>query len=260
MFATTRGAEVLLLHGIVSEPARQAPRRRYRRRAIVLVDVLQVKVYVEMVAQDRVTAPIPCPDGCDGQWGRHSRFERQWVDYDCVAYTVVVLRVRCSVCRGVWSLFPGFVWYRFRFSYRLVQSACWKVLSGTPGPAVAEQLAAQLSPLVKQSRVPAESTIRSWIAWLGQRWLVRMVRWTLSLIARRSVEGARAALPVIEAPPALTPAVRVRRRAERVLRGCAALDAVVRGRTNLARRSPYQLRDWARALFCERRQPLARPP
>jgi hypothetical protein len=226
-----------------------------------MVSVVQVRVYLEMVQKGEVVAPIPCPDGCGERWRRHSRFRRQWVDCDCVSYTLAIVRVLCKGCGGVWSLFPAFVWYRFRFSYRLVQSACWQVVSRTASTVVAQQLAERVSPLVKpQSRVPAESTIRSWIVWLGQRWLETLVRWTWSLIARRSVEAARAVQPSLEVRPAPTAAAGVRRRAQRVLLACAALNGAVRGRLNLFRRSPHQFRDWAIALFCERRQPLARPP
>ena len=240
------------------------PRRRiYRRRAVVLPDVVSVTVYLEMIARGSVASPFPCPDKCIGIWRNHSTFTRQWVDYDCVAFTVVIVRVRCSACRGVWSLFPAFVWYRFRFSYRLVQAACWSMLSGKSSTAVSDELAQRLSPVVKglgQSRVPAESTIRSWRRWLGQQCLEPLLRLTLSFIARRSAEVVRAALPLVDVRPALPGASGIRQRAERVLRVCAALDGAVQGRTNMARRSPHQLRDWACALFRERRQPLARPP
>ena len=240
------------------------PRRRvYRRRAIVLLDVVSVTVYLEMVAQGRASAPVPCPDKCIGSWRNHSTFTRQWVDYDCVAFTLVIVRVRCSKCRGVWSLFPAFVWYRFRFSYRLVQAACWGMLSGKSSTNISDELAARLSPLVKergQFRVPAESTVRSWVQWLGQRCLESLVRVTSSLIARRSAEAARIALALHDVRPALTGARGARQRAERVLRMCAALDGATQGRPNLARRSPHQLRDWACALFRERRRPQARPP
>ena len=238
-------------------------KRIYRRRAIVLVDVVSVAMYLEALARGSVSSPVPCPDRCHGTWSRHSTFERTWVDSDCVAYTLVIVRVRCSACSGVWSLFPGFVWYRFRFSYRLVQSACHDVLSGLRSTAVAEALEARVSLIVKErvaARVPAESTIRSWVQWLGQPCLIRLVRVTLSLIARRSAEGARATLSALGARPALPVASNARQRARRILQVCSALDGVTKGRLNLARRSPHQLRDWAHALFRELRQPLARPP
>jgi len=248
----------------VLHPDGKIPRRRvYRRRAIFLLDVVSVTVYMEMLARGRVSAQFQCPDKCSGTFSRHSTFTREWVDYDCVAYTLIIVRVRCSECRGVWSLFPAFVWYRFRFSYRLVQSACWGMLSGKSSTEISDELAASLSPVVKergQFRVPAESTIRTWVQWLGQRCLEPLIRRTLSLIARRSAQAARTALPLNEVRPALPGANLVHNRAERVLRICAALDGATKGRSNLARRSPHQLRDWACALFRERRQPLARPP
>lgn len=237
--------------------------RKYRRRAIVLVSILRVEHYLELLKQGKVVAPISCPDGCQGRWWGHTPFEREWVDVGCVAFRITIVRVQCSVCRGVWSLFPAFVWYRFRFSYRLVQSACWAVLSGASPVAIAQELASRVSPIVKdrgQSRVPAENTIRSWLKWLGQPPLEQLVRWTVSLIARINAEAARAIVPALEVRRSLPAPARLRQRAKRVLRVCAALDAVKRGRTNLFRRSPYQLRDWAVALFCERRQVLARPP
>lgn len=247
------------------ECGKQAPHRgKYRRRAIVLVSVLRVEVYLELLAQGKIVAPISCPDGCQGhRWKHHSRFDRTWVDEGCVAYRLAILRVQCTACRGVWSLFPAFVWYRFRFSYRLVQSVCWSVLVGLSPVAVTEQLAARVSPIVEsrgQSRVPAENTIRSWLRWLGQPLLEHLVRWTLSLIARIKPQAARAIVPTLEPPRALPGPARTRQRAERLLRMCAALHAVKQGGSNLLRRSPYQLRDWAVALFCERRQLLARPP
>lgn len=249
----------------VPKPMNQAPRRRkYRRRAIILVSVLRVDVYLELCAQGKVVAPVSCPGGYLGhRWKPHSRFERQWVDEGCVAVTLTILRVQCSVCRVAWSLFPGFVWYRFRFSYRLVQSACWRVLSGVSPVAVTQELAARVSRIVEergQTRVPAENTIRSWLRWLGQPPLEPLVRWTLSLVARISAQAARALVPVLEPPRAPPGPAHSRLRVERLLKMCAALDAVKRGCTNLFRRSPYQLRDWAVALFCERRQVLARPP
>lgn len=246
-----------------SHPAGKRRRRRYLRRAIVLLDVVSVSVYLEMVALGSVSSPFPCPDRCTGTWKDHDTFTRQWVDFDCTAYTLVIVRVRCSECGVVWSLFPAFVWYRVRFSYRLVQSACWELLSGRRSTEISEELAEGVSPIVKergQFRVPAESTIRSWIQWLGQQCLESLLRSTLSLIARLSAEAARAALPVFEVRPALLAAARDRQRAERLLQICAALDGVTRGRANLFRRSPHQLRDWACALFRERCQPLARPP
>ncbi|MBI3925497.1 MAG: hypothetical protein HY319_08160 [Armatimonadetes bacterium] len=246
------------------KPRRQALRpRKYRRRAIVLVSILRVELYRELLEQGKVVAPIPCPDGCQGRWWEHTPFERQWVDADCVAFRLTIVRVQCSVCHGVWSLFLAFVWYRFRFSYRLIQSACWNVLAGASPVAVAQRLAVRVSRIVEdrgRTRVPAENTIRSWLKWLGQPLLEQMVRWTLSLIARIRAQAARAVVPALEVRRDLPAPARRRQRTERVLRVCAALDAVKRGRTNLFRRSPYQLRDWAIALFRERRQVLARPP
>lgn len=224
---------------------------------------MSVTVYLELVAQGEVVAPGGCPDGCGVQWGRHSWFTRQWVDCDCVAFTLVIVRVRCRGCGGVWSLFPAFVWYRFRFSYRLVQAACQRVLSGVCSAAVSEGLRAGLSAVVEDRasyRVPAESTVRSWVKWLGQECLEGYVRWTVSCIAVRSAEAAREAVPALEIRPGLPPAARCRERAARLLRACAALYAVARGRTNIFRRTPQQLRDWAGTLFRERRQVLARPP
>ncbi|MEW6282348.1 MAG: hypothetical protein AB1758_27320 [Candidatus Eremiobacterota bacterium] len=129
--------------------------------------------------------------------------------------------------------------------------------------AVSEQLAARVSRIAEsrgRARVPAENTIRSWLAWLGQPLLEQSMRWSLSLIARIKPQAARAIVPTLEPPRALPGPARTRQRAERLLRICAALHAVKRGCTNLLRRSPYQLRDWAVAPFCERRQVLARPP
>ncbi len=229
----------------------------------MLDHVVNVSVYLELVAQEKVTAPGPCPDGCGADWRRHSRFTRQWVDYDCVAFTLVIVRVRCQGCGGVWSLFPAFVWYRFRFSYRLVQATCQRVVSGVGCAAVVEDLRERLSPLVEdraRCRVPAESTVRSWVRWLGQQCLEGCVRWTISFIAVRSAEVAREASAALEIRPGLPAARRCRERAGRVLRLCAALDAVTRGRSNISRRSPYQIRDWARVLFRERCKVLARPP
>jgi hypothetical protein len=236
--------------------------RKYRRRAIVLVSILRVDVYLELSEQGKITAPVSCPDGCQGhRWKPHSRFDRTWVDEGCVAFRLTIVRVQCTVCRGVWSLFPAFVWYRFRFSYRLIQSACWSVLVGLSPVAVVEQLAARVSRVMEsRARVPAENTIRSWLGWLGQPFLEQSVRWTLSLIARIKPQAARAIVPMLEPLRALPGPARTRQRAERLLRMCAALHSVRRGCIKLLRRSPYQLRDWAVALFCERGQILARPP
>jgi len=160
-------------------------------------------------------------------------------------------------------LFPAFVWYRFRFSYQLVQSVCRSVLAGVSPVAIEERLTTEAYANFKNSheiRVPAENTIRSWLTWLGQSWMEWMVRWTQSLVARISPTAARAATPLLALSGSLTGAVRSRRRTERFLTTCAVLDAVKRGRINLFRSTPHQLRDWAAAFFCERGQVLARPP
>lgn len=243
----------------------QAPRRRkYRRRAIVLVSILHVRVYQQLFEQNRVTAPIPCPDGCQGRWWAHGGFERDWVDVDCVVFRLAIVRVQCSACRGVWSLFPGFIWYRFRFSYQLVQAGCWSVLSGVSPVTVSRQLESGVSRILVdqgRARVPAENTIRSWLKWLGTHPLLKpMVGWTLSLIAQINPETARSVAPALAVSAQPSGPARIRQRARHFLKMCAALHAVKRGISNLFRRSPYQLRDWAMALFCERRQVLARAP
>ena len=237
--------------------------RRYRRRAIVLVDVVDVEVYQAMIEERRVASPIPCPDKCsEAEWKRHSQFERQWVDYDCLAYGIVIIRVRCSRCRGVWSLFPGFVWYRFQYNHRLIQSSCTRALERS-ATAVAEELHAHVSPIVEERgrcRVPAESTIRSWMKWLGRRCLEPLLQSTVGLIAQRGAEAARAVLPVFDIRPGLSPTAERRERVKLVAVVAAALDAVTRGRANIFRRAPNQLRDWGRSLFREQRLILARPP
>jgi hypothetical protein len=234
-------------------------RRRYRRRAIVLDNVVSVEAYLQMVEESRVQPPGGCPDGCDGGWRRHSCFQRRWVDYDCVVFVVVIVRFRCGGrCGAVWSLFPALVWYRFRFCHRLVQATVYRVIAGSTPTAAAKALEESLCPLVESTRVPSASTIRSWVQWLGQRCLEPLVDWTLSHIARMSAEAARA---VAHASPPMGPGRdEPLRRASRLLQRCAALDAVTKGRADFFRRAPNQLRDWARRLFWERRQTLARPP
>jgi hypothetical protein len=241
----------------------QAPRRKYRRRAIVLVSILHVRVYLDMLEQNKVVSPIPCPDGCRGHWWAHSWFQRDWVDADCTVFRLIIVRVQCGGCRGVWSLFPSFVWYRFRFSYRVVQAACYSLLSDVSPVAVARQLELEVSPILVdqgRARVPAENTIRSWLKWLGSPLLEQLVRWTLSLIGQISPESARAIVPALTASRQPAGPAGDRIRAGRFLKMCAALQAVRKGGTNFFRRSPYQLRDWAADLFCERRQILARAP
>lgn len=242
------------------KPQRQ---RKYRRRAIVLVDVISVHEHAKLVEARQVEAPVRCPDGCGKDWRNHSTFTRQWVDVDCVAYAVVIVRVRCTGCGGVWSLFPAFVWYRFRYCHRLVQSSCQRILEGKSSTEVTEELRGRVSPIVEERapfRVPAESTIRSWMKWLGQRCLERLLRETVSLIARRVAEAARALLPELDIRRGLPAEAERRERVRSVLRVCAVLDAVTSGRPGIFRRAPNQLRDWGRALFRERRLILARPP
>jgi len=118
---------------------RQVRRRKYRRRPIVLLRILHPRTYVDLLAQDKVTAPGPCPDGCEGRWWAHSHFERQWIDRDCLVHRLTIIRLQCSVCRAVWSLFPAFVWYRVCFSYQLVQWACRSVLVGVSPVAIEER-------------------------------------------------------------------------------------------------------------------------
>ena len=237
-------------------------RQTYRRRAIILVDVVDVNVHKAMVEEARVVSPVPCPNGCvDAEWKRHSQFEREWVDYDCVAYVIVIVRVRCSKCRGVWSLFPGFVWYRFRYSYRLMQSSCAKALESS-STVVSEELHSQLAPILEPARcrVPAESTIRSWMKWLGQKCLQPLLQATVSLIARCNAEAARAVLPAFEIRPGLAAAAASRERVKLVLQVAAVLDGVKSRRANFFRSAPNQLRDLGRTLFRERGLILARPP
>lgn len=245
------------------KPPRCLRRSRYRRRAIVLLDVVSVYAYQVLVEQDKVRAPIPCPDGCQGTWGYNDSFTRQWVDYDCVAYTIVIIRVRCSVCRAAWSLFPAFVWYRFRFSYQLVQSTCWQIMEGTTAATINAGLSYRLCPIVEDRgsyRVPAESTIRSWVTWLGQAWLERLIRWTVGFIARQSAELARHVFSLACASRGLPAAAESRVRTRRVLQIGSLLDALKTRRQNFRRKAPNQLRDWARTLFSEQRRILVRPP
>ena len=172
-------------------PLGQAPRRRYRRRAIVLAHLLCVGLYLERLEQGRVWAPGPCPDNCQGGcWRAHSSFAREWVDADCVSLQLTIIRLQCSVCRGVWSLFPAFIWYRHRFSYQMVQSACWQVLSGIPAVVVVEQLSERVSPILEDRNrvhVPAENTVRAWVDRLDKR---------------RGEEAQRAIAAYFGAPPA----------------------------------------------------------
>jgi hypothetical protein len=240
-------------------PPGQAPRRRYRRRAIVLAHLLCVGLYLERFEQGRVWAPEPCPDNCQGGcWRAHSSFGREWVDADCVSFQLTIIRLQCSVCRGVWSLFPAFIWYRHRFSYQMVQSACWQVLSGVSAMAVVQQLSERVSPILEDRarvHVPDENTVRAWAKWLGQPCLGQMLHWTLSLITRISPEAGRAVAPTLPEGRACS-----QQRTRGFLNLCATLHAVRRGSADFFRRSPHQLRDWAVELFCERRQVLARPP
>ncbi len=248
-----------------SKGAGQVPRRlKYRRRPIVLLLVLHLRTYLDLLAQDKVTSPIPCPDGCkEGRWWAHSQFERQWVDVDCLVCRLTIIRLQCSVCRAVWSLFPAFVWYRFRFSYQLIQWVCRSVLAGASLVALEDRLTAEAYGRFKDGdeiRVPAENTIRSWLTWLGAPWMERVVRWIQGQVARISAPAARAAAPQLALSGSLTGPARCRRRTERFLTVCAVLDALKRGRTSLFRATPHQFRDWAAAFFCEQRQVLARPP
>jgi len=240
----------------------QAPRRgKYRRRGILLISILSVAAYAERV-EDGIVTPVSCPDGCQGRWWAHSRFQRQWIDESCVVFQLTIFRKQCSECRGVWSLFPAFVWYRFRFSYRLIQASCWSVLAGISPVRIVAALESRVSSILVgqgRTRIPAENTIRSWVKWLGNPLLETSVRWTLSLIAQICPKSARAVVPELAISGKPGPS-RIRKRAERFLKVCSALYAVQRGASNLFRRSPYQLRDWAATLFCERRQVLARPP
>src|SRR5580658_2213172 len=78
----------------ISKRAGKPPGRRvYRRRGILLCDVVSLSVYLNLYEAGRVVAPIGCPDGCNGGWRRHSEFKRQWVDYDCVVFTLMIVRV-----------------------------------------------------------------------------------------------------------------------------------------------------------------------
>ena len=227
----------------------------------MLVDVLSVDAYLKL-ERNSVVSPIPCPDGCEGGWGRHSVFQRQWVDYDCISYTITIVRVRCrGRCGAVWSLFPAFVWYRFTFCHRLVQSSC-RELASRKAASVAEGLREGLPSLVNEhrTRVPAESTIRSWVKWLGHRCLKSHLGWALSLIARRDPETAREARCALEIPSGLTLWAESLKRTAAMLRICAVLDAVEKCRTKIFRSAPNQFRDLTRALFRERREMLARPP
>jgi hypothetical protein len=95
--------------------------------------------------------------------------------------------------------------------------------------------------------------------WLGQRYLEPLLRETVSLIARRDAAAARALLPDLEVS-GLPGAGEGRERVRAVLRTAAVLDSVMTGRPQIFRSAPHQLRDWARALFRERRILLARPP
>jgi len=246
----------------LSSHTKQVRPRRYRRRAIVLVSIVQLQVYERFCEREAMRPLSSCPDGCCGRWWVHSCFRRDWVDEELVVHRLTITRLQCSVCRGVWSLFPAFVWYRFRFCYRVVQFGCWRVLSGISPVTVSEQLASGVSPIVgDRTRVPAENTIRSWLKWLGNLALEQLVRWTLSEINRRCSQAAREVVPMLAISSSIPAGpARTRQRARRFLTVCSALDAAKRGRTNLFRRAPYQLRDWAITLFCERRQVLARPP
>lgn len=250
---------------MVSSSGRGGKSRRqtYRRRAIVLVDVVNVQEHNRLIRTGRLWASVQCTDGCGSDSRLHGSFTRTWVDVDCTVHVIVIVRVRCNGCGGVWSLFPAFVWYRFRYCHRLVQASCQKVLAGERSVEVSERLRAQVSPILEERvpfRVPTESTIRSWMLWLGQRCLEPLVQATVSLIARRDAEAARALLPELEIRRGLSAASEGRERVRAVLRTAAVLEAVSIGRRQIFRRAPHQLRDWVRALFREQRLLLARPP
>lgn len=239
----------------------------YRRRCVLLADIVNARAYLRLVDLRRVPKPSSCGNCGAGKFHWNGSYLRAWVDCDCVVIELRILRVRCCACRVSWTLIPGFVLRRFRFSPGLVEWACWAMLAGKSPVALRERLRDRVSRVLKQRatvRVPAESTLRFWLRWLGRTPLQRFVRWALSFLARMDAELAARSYRLVAAPRsvcvqlALAPTrSSVRRRAGTVLRACVAISALG---GKLFRRRRHQLRDWARWLFREHRQTLCRPP
>jgi hypothetical protein len=151
----------------------------------------------------------------------------------------------------------------FRYSPRLVAWCCWEMLAGASPVALHDKLSEGVSPLIQQSKIPAESTLRLWIFRLSQSHLQRLVHLTLSFIARVDADLSVKALRLLAKPYAIAPQLpapkeKRRERVGRVLRACIALSACQRN--GLFRRRPHQLRDWAVWLFRQCGQTLCRSP
>lgn len=240
------------------------PPRKPRARCLLL-EFVEVRVYLLAVAGGRLPKPDACPDCGHKRFHWNGGYSRSWVARDCVVIELRICRVRCCNCRIGWTLIPGFVLPRFRFSLCLIQWACWGMVAGNSSVRLRERLMERLSPIVADhgmARIPAESTLRWWMRWLNQGYLQRYVRLTLSFVAQIDAELAVRAHRLIAVPRTVAPQLpvprRSRARAGRVLRACMALAAAVK--KTLFRRSPHQLRDWALWLFREHRRILCRPP
>lgn len=250
----------------------------YRRRCVLLVDIVSIDAYLRLVKPRRVPKPNSCANCRAVKFHWNGSYLRGWVDSDCLVVELRILKVRCCACRVSWTLIPGFVLRRFRFSPGLLEWACWAMLAGKSSVVLHERLRDMSSVLEERAtvRVPAESTLRFWLGWLGGAPLQKFVRLALSFLARMDAELAARAYRLVAAPQSvggdntlsigralgapltLAPTrSRVRRRAGVVLKACVAVSAL--GGKSFRRRR-HQLRDWARWLFREHRLTLCRPP
>ena len=241
----------------------------YRRRCILLPEVAVVSAYRLLCSEIKVgglsvvLVSLSCLI-CGGKLASNGRYKRSWVDTDLLVVQLTIFRARCCTrhCRVAWTLLPGLVLVHFRYSPRLVQWACWRMLAGVGAGAICKALHERASALGRQQRgVPAEPTVRAWLRWLGRSELQGLVRLTLSFIARVVPDRSPEALWLVVDPANRSSWCRrgnqgVRERAGRVLRACMALHAALQKK--VVRRTPEQVRDWARWLFCEHRLVLCR--
>jgi len=220
-------------------------------------------VYIDRVATRGACVTWVCLE-CGGKaFSWNGSYFRWFVDVDGVRFQLRIRRIRCRCCHVGWTLLPGFVVPRRRYCCRWVEWSCWMMLAGHSPAEVHNQLEARVSRIVLElsGRVPAESTLRSWLKWLARPQWQYWVRRTLSYIAEVFPSASPLAYRLLAAPQTVAPQLPVAHhgvlgKVSRFLRACVARQSA----NGVFRRKPHQFGNWVRWIFCQSRRTPCRPP